>query len=144
MSIKEIVNNILIRWYYVKKNEIEILEKVAERQRETDKSRDNSYLLRVWLIESTLGYKDKPDEFKRLYTSLIKRGLLKLIEQHKATYFRETEGGKKCLAEYESFIRSSWLYKISKILEHQFSPILVSLLALTLSIISIYLTVHKG
>lgn len=61
------VNNIPIHWYPVKKNEIEILEKVSECQRELDKSRDNSYLLRVFLIESVLGYKDKQDEFKRLY-----------------------------------------------------------------------------
>jgi hypothetical protein len=38
------INNILVRWYHLKKNEIEILEKVAERHRELEKSRENFYL----------------------------------------------------------------------------------------------------
>jgi hypothetical protein len=95
------------------------------------------------LIKSSLGYKDKPEEFKQLYTSLIKRNLLELIESQTGTYLRITEAGKKCLAEYESFVRSSWLHKLGKILEHHFSPVLISLVAIILSIISIYFSVHK-
>ncbi len=129
MKVKKWLDDTLIGWY-VKREEIKILDEVAVRQNELRKSRDDYHLSRLleWFVGNFLGYRNDQDKFKQLCASLIKRKLLRLEYICQSRYLDETEEGKKYLAEYESFVRSSCFRKLSKILEHHFSSILITLI----------------
>lgn len=137
-------NWLLHTYMNTNEEEIKLLEEVKQRcEKRENLPNDDTLLslLRVYLFESELGYRDNRDKFKKLYTSLKKRNLLEIVEKN-GSYFKITDKGKEFLVEFAEFSRLPWWAQFSKFVMRYFLGIF-SVLSLIISIIALIVSIFK-